>query len=379
MRFRGLSLNIALALGALLVAVLLLEVFLRVTHFAGARIAWTQPDDRIGWRFTPGHDYWHFKENDHPISGTINRMGWRDVERTREKPPGTLRVAVIGDSFVEALQVELDSTFCRIAERDLTERLGRPVEVMNFGRSGTTTSEQLLILESDVLPCDPDIVTLLFVPDNDIADIAPATALDPMRPFYRERSDGTLELDTSFSQTRSFRTRRRINALKQRSALVSLAATRYNLARQARRQGEIGPRPGSLPAHLTLCTDTPDRTYAENFSLNRRLLSEIASSCERAGVPLLLMCGPTAYRADDIERWRSLNSTFEPGAIESELSAWATSHGAAFIGLQALFLADHAVRGIDLTWSHLNYAGHRVAAGALFEVVAGGLSAAESE
>ena len=142
MRFRNIALNLVLGLAALTVAAAVVEGFLRITHFAGARMAWTQPDDRVGWRFTPGREYWHFKENDHPISGRINTLGWRDVERSRDRQAGVLRVAVLGDSFVEALQVELDSTFCRIAERELARRLDRPVEVMNFGRSGTTTSEQ---------------------------------------------------------------------------------------------------------------------------------------------------------------------------------------------------------------------------------------------
>jgi hypothetical protein len=369
MRLRNFTLSAALAVVAVACTALALEVVLRATHLAGARVAWTEPDDRIGWRFTPGHEYWHFKENDHPISGRINSMGWRDAERTREKPAGTFRIAVIGDSFVEALQVELDSTFCRIAERDLGRRLGRPVEVMNFGRSGTTTSEQLLILESDVLPCAPDLVVLLFVPDNDIGDVAAQTALDPMRPFFFERPDGSLLLDTSFKDTRAFRMRRLINPLKQHSALVSLAATRYNLMRQARRLGNVGDRRGGMPTWLTLCTDSPDSTYAANFALNRRLLSEIASRCERDAVPLILMCGPTAYRADRIARWRRVAPSFEPDAIEASLRSWAGEDGPDFIGLQALFRERYASGGTDLTWSHFNYAGHRVVARALAERV----------
>lgn len=365
MRIRNLTLSLTLAAAAVVVTALVLEVFLRATHFAGARIAWTQPDDRIGWRFTPGREYWHFKENDHPISGRINSLGWRDVDRSPEKPPGVLRVAVLGDSFVEALQVELDSTFCRIAERELAVALGRPVEVMNFGRSGTTTSEQLLLLESDVLPRDPDLVAVFFVPDNDIGDVAPQTALDPMRPFFRERADGSLVLDTSFADTRSFRVRRLINPLKQHSALVSLATTRYNLMRQSRRLGNIGDRRAGMPAWLTLCTGSPDSVYAANFELNQRLLAEMATRCERDGVPLILMCGPAAYRTGAIERWRRADPSFEPDAIESALRTWAREHEVGFVGLQSLFRRRYASEGGDLTWSHLNYAGHRVAAVAL--------------
>lgn len=369
MRIRNFTLSLLLAAAAVAVAAGAVELFLRATHFAGARVAWTQPDARIGWRFTPGREYWHFKENDHPISGAINALGWRDVERSREKQGGVLRVAVIGDSFVEALQVELDSTFCRLAERELSRRMARPVEVMNFGRSGTTTSEQLLVLESDVLPCAPDLVVLLFVPGNDIGDVSPATALDPMRPFFRELEDGSLSLDTGFTQMRSFRTRCRINALKQRSALVSLAAVRYNLARQSRRMGNIGDLSGTMPTVLTLCTATPDSAYVHNLGLNRRLLSEIAARCASSGTPLVVACGPLVYQSQQVAEWRGIDASFDPDAIEAALANWASEEGVAFLGLQSLFRMRHAESGVNLTWSHFNYAGHRVVAGALADEI----------
>ena len=65
---------------------LVLEITLRVTHLFGARISWTSPDPILGYTFNPGKDYWVNKENDHPISGKINRFGWRDKEWSLDKP-----------------------------------------------------------------------------------------------------------------------------------------------------------------------------------------------------------------------------------------------------------------------------------------------------
>ncbi len=119
-RFRaGEALRAFLLLVPLCVVVLGVEVLLRATHLFNARVSFSEPDPEIGFRFTPGAGYWFFGENDHPVEGRINALGWRDYERTREKPVRCYRVAVIGDSYVEAFQVELDSTFVAITERRL--------------------------------------------------------------------------------------------------------------------------------------------------------------------------------------------------------------------------------------------------------------------
>src|SRR5512138_2605921 len=43
----------------------------------------------------------------------VNAAGMRDVEHPIAKPPGVVRVAVLGDSFAEAAQVENEETFFR--------------------------------------------------------------------------------------------------------------------------------------------------------------------------------------------------------------------------------------------------------------------------
>ena len=79
-----------------------LETVLRTTHLFGASISASIPDSILKWRFAPNHDYWFFKENDHPITGKFNSFGWRDHEWSIAKPANTFRIAVLGDSFVEA-------------------------------------------------------------------------------------------------------------------------------------------------------------------------------------------------------------------------------------------------------------------------------------
>lgn len=178
--------RILLALLPLLLVCGLLEVVLRSTHLFNARLSWTEPDREIGWRFTPGREYWFFAENDHAITGRINAMGWRDRERSVKKAPRTFRIAVLGDSYVEAFQVESERTCLARAESRLKGHRTPDYdafEVMNFGRSGMSPAEELIVLERDVFPCEPDVVLVLFTPHNDIADVNRETAADACRPF----------------------------------------------------------------------------------------------------------------------------------------------------------------------------------------------------
>lgn len=361
--------NILLLVVSLLVALVAVEGLLRATHIGGARLAWTQPDDLIGWRFTPGREYWFHRENDHAVTGRINRNGWRDRERTVKKPAGTRRIALLGDSFVEAFQVEYDSTFGAILERTFNRESGRPVEVLNFGRSGMTQTEESLILEREVVDYDPDVVVLVFVPQNDIADMSRATTTNPLRPFYRARADGRLELDTSFTSDPGYIGRKRINAFKQRSALVSLLAERYNAFRRAG-LAESPAGDGGLPRYLTMCTSTPDSTFARNYAISRALIRRMTGVCAARGIPLVLVAGHVAYRPGKLVDLAAMEPSFDPAWFDRDLAGLCREVGAEPLGLQAIFAAEFARTGRPLTWVHWNYEGHRVVARALASLLA---------
>ena len=72
------------------------------------------------------------------LQGKINSYGWRDKELSLKKPQNTYRIAVLGDSLVEAFQVESDRTFLALTEQQLNEEHKLKVELMNFGHGGYT-------------------------------------------------------------------------------------------------------------------------------------------------------------------------------------------------------------------------------------------------
>src|SRR5918911_2269574 len=187
---------------SILFALMIGEVALRAVGYTYP--VFYAPDEARGYALRPCMRGWYRKEGATYVS--INCQGLRDREHTMAKPPGTLRVAVVGDSFAEALQVPLEDAFWAVAERKLQACPavgGRKVEFINFGVSGYGTAQELITLEQKVWAYQPDIVLLAFTTNNDITDNSRPLKRTNEIPYFVLRA-GQLALDDSFRTTRAF-------------------------------------------------------------------------------------------------------------------------------------------------------------------------------
>jgi lysophospholipase L1-like esterase len=93
----------------------------------------------------------------------INGHAMRGRDLPVAKPPGSLRVAVVGDSVAFGYWVALEDAFPAQLEAMLREGGSRPgVEVLNFGVPGYNLGQELVWLEAQALRFDPDLVVLAF-------------------------------------------------------------------------------------------------------------------------------------------------------------------------------------------------------------------------
>src|ERR1041384_6895967 len=92
----GLALIACLTLGGA-------ELALRAAGYSAP--IWYQPDALLGWVMRPGAQGWFTHEGRAYVQ--VSAEGWRDREHALEKPAGVYRIAVIGDSAAEALQLEV--------------------------------------------------------------------------------------------------------------------------------------------------------------------------------------------------------------------------------------------------------------------------------
>ena len=99
---------------------------------------------------------------------TVNRWGMRDRDRDPVKPARTTRIAVVGTSVVMGYGVENAETFSRILEERLdadAQRMGRRVEVLNFGVGRYSPVHRRLQIEHKVVAFEPDLI--LYVAHQD--------------------------------------------------------------------------------------------------------------------------------------------------------------------------------------------------------------------
>jgi hypothetical protein len=350
--------------------ILILEIILRTTHLFNARVSWNEPDEVYGWRFTPRATYWNRPPEGGFSSGTINSYGWRDVEWSMHKNEDMYRVAVVGDSYVEAFQVELSETFLKITENILSD-LGYKAELMNFGRSGFTTTEELLIIRDEVLKFFPDLVVLFFYPPNDIRDVSkklsPYKTISPF--FFYDENTSKLCLDTSFNQSLDFRIRKIINPLKQNSAFISLMIERYHLLSQ-RRVKESDKKPSTIRGYLSLATSNPDPDYLQAFAMNKKLIKEISKIVRKKSAMMLVTLNSDGWKTPEEAFLKSIDASFNPFYFEDVLKELALAENIYYLGLQTEFRKDWEKHHRELHWGHWNYEGHKVVASILAAKIA---------
>jgi hypothetical protein len=143
------------------------------------------PHPYLGWFHAPnaaGIVYSEYGEYRAPVR--INARGLRDREIGYDNPANAFRILVLGDSFVEALQVPLEATFTSQMETLLTST-ERPVEVINAGVGGWGTDQEATFFAIEGFRYQPDVVLLCFFPHNDV--------LNNYRPLESARVHGAVQ------------------------------------------------------------------------------------------------------------------------------------------------------------------------------------------
>jgi hypothetical protein len=103
-----------------------------------------------------------------------NKEGFHDADHEQKKSPDSLRVLVLGDSFVEGSAVKTEELLHRRLEPLLARAAdGLRVESMAYGWSGWGQRDELACLRERGLAYAPDLVLLEFYPANDLGDNHP--------------------------------------------------------------------------------------------------------------------------------------------------------------------------------------------------------------
>jgi len=268
-------------------------------------------DPLLGWSLRPGAGAW---EADEGVAWSkINSHGFRDRDRALIKPRGVYRVAVLGDSYTEARQVDMNKTFTALSEVELKRRhcFGESnVEVLNFGVPGYGTGQELLLLRERVWKFSPDMIVLQVFTGNDIFNNHRAlnVSTPDLAPYFLLK-DGNLTLDDRFRKTPAFNpTRIKLKGIAadvmNNSVLLQLV---YKLRRLRAQQEELAHMDAT---EVSAASNAPPPEYqrylaflpptvpsmVEAWQVTDALIAEFGREASSHHAPLLIMLIPTAHQ-----------------------------------------------------------------------------------
>ena len=149
MKSRALSclVNIGILVASLVFVVLMLELIVFRVIFVSSDLPMLSENRGGVLRYEPNKSGHYRIKNDINAVFSINSQGWNSGVRnyTKNKQSPLPRICIIGDSFVEALQVNYTKSF---AEQLMIELDGQVDSVYRFGLSGAALSHYLYILKN---------------------------------------------------------------------------------------------------------------------------------------------------------------------------------------------------------------------------------------
>jgi hypothetical protein len=196
-----------LAILGLVLATLLVEVALRAINASPLwrilpvpAIALYGPDPFTGYRHRPNVKGVWVEENRSWI--VTSNLGLRDRNRSFTRGPAP-RVVVVGNSVLEALQVDLRQTGVYVAEQ-LLQRRYKGAEVINLGLAGASPPVEVARLQSLGVSLRPD-VAVVVLPVNEF--FSPIVFNDREFTGYGLDADGRLTLHFGFRASSGYRFR----------------------------------------------------------------------------------------------------------------------------------------------------------------------------
>ncbi len=278
--------SVGLSIGALAIAVLLIELVLRFVA-PGENIPQREYDPHLGWRGRPNLEC-VLNERLFTIAISQNSRGFRDVERSVEKPPGTTRILCCGDSFTWGWGIEQDEIYTTVLEQRYADA-GVAVEVLNAGVGGYSTDQLLLYLRDEGFSYSPDFVVYQAA-WNDVRD-NPRILVEAIynKPVYDLGDDGELALQ-GFPVPPLGTAGRLKYFVSRHSRLAYFLRHRLHLARFAQTADEI-PVPDPRPAVGRDEVGYPFRLFC-------RLVAEMDADCRERGAGFVALIGFEVSRAE---------------------------------------------------------------------------------
>ena len=377
--------TLAMLAASTLVAVAGFELLLRLSDYSAP--VWYQPDPRLGWTLRPGVQGLFTAEGRAHVS--VNAAGFRDREHPLDKPEGVYRIAVLGDSYSEAMQVPVQAAYWAQLPAQLAAcgfRRGREIEVLNFGVAGFGTAQQLLLLESVALRYRPDLVLLQFTNGNDVRNNSFALEEEKQRPFFGLDARGRLRVDDSFAASPAHLRRASLSStLLRKASDRSRVVQLLRAVSQAPLLSRAHAGADAVEAGLETAVLAAPRSalWEDAWRITEALIARTHELAARNGAAMLLVTVPYAVQVHPERRVREslqaklgVPDLFYP---DRRLAAFAGKRGLPALALapemlrlaEAKGVALHGFKNAQPGFGHWNEQGHAAAAALIAQKLCG--------
>jgi lysophospholipase L1-like esterase len=350
---RALGQNLALALGTIVLALGPAELVLR--RLAPVRTRFYEFDERLVYRPRPGAEqtftYPHL-DREQTVTLRFNRQGYRGDDLT---PGRARRVAVFGDSFVEARLTRLERTFpVRLAAR-LGQALGTPMDAVNAGVSGYGPDQAVLRIERELPALAPQLVVVVLYAGNDggdlvrnglfrlegerLVDNAWRVDEEMQREMAPSRGVGGLALARALGRARRWASLLTKPSLPPASIEAALVACREEFARRRHEPWRVQDlQHDHYDADLGLEPGSEAAEYKRRIL--RAVMARMRDTAAAAHAPLMLVFVP--HPTDACRNWSPQVDTgrfpgYRRSTLTDVLAQAAQSEGIPFVDLFAPF------------------------------------------
>lgn len=312
-----------------------------------------------------------------------NSAGFIDDEWIVAKSAGVRRIAILGDSFLQAIQVDNEDDFESVLEKKLTAS-GTPTEALNFGIRGMGTTQEYLTLKHYALTYDPDLIIIAAFLFNDIEDNSLPLRSATIRPYIVfengvERivppQDPTYKFPFSFFRDNFHTYRWFVNRYYD---------VRKVIAAKLRKNNNKYIQSDAVLPFFDIYSEQSQTSneWKEAWHITKEMYRRIKAMADERDIPLLVVLIPTRYELYPDDWVSALEQRREqfPKAVDApyNLSLPRKKGAEIFMELSIPYvdlydeLQKHASRGEKLYMpvdGHFNVHGHEVVADILREAV----------
>jgi len=301
-------------------------------------------DNEMGWRANPYTQlHWVRRGPLQPgepqdARSRTNAEGLFDRDHYVQTP--YYRIAFIGDSWVEAQQVDSTQRFTSLVEDYVFafSKQARAVETMNFGLSNLGTAQEVGLARTYVAKYHPDEVWVVFNPGNDISDSSPLFTPPPLGPTFVYGADGISDVRFGYVDPPAVAAARRLE--------------RYGKWAQLG-VGEVMPFLYSRETHPAFET-----AFAETRASLRLLRKALAGSrITLLYLPLERDISPDLWREYAASTTKAVGRdlALDPSVGEQRIADLARDEGVDFVSLRSLIREKGAA---EIYQGHLSRMGH---------------------